>query len=57
MYTIVFSKEDKELLISKGGVFLGEQNLDKTVYIFKKTKDINFEELKIKSIDTNDIVF
>lgn len=57
MYTIVFSKEDKELLVSKGGIFLGEQNLDKTVYIFKKTKDINFEELKIKSIDTNDIVF
>lgn len=57
MYTVVFSKEDKDLLVSKGGIFLGEQSLGKTVYIFKKTKDMNFEELKIKSMETNDIVF
>ncbi|MEO2601053.1 hypothetical protein [Clostridium butyricum] len=57
MYTIVFSKEDRDLLISKGEIYLGEQNLGQTGYIFKKIKNINFEKLNIKQIETNDMVF
>ena len=57
MYTIVFSKEDRDLLISKGEIYLGEQNLGQTGYIFKKIKNINFEKLNIKQIENNDMVF
>lgn len=57
MYTIVFSKEDRDLLISKREIYLGEQNLGQTGYIFKKIKNINFEKLNIKQIETNDMVF
>lgn len=57
MYIVVFSKEDRDLLMSMGGVYIGEQNLKEKVYIIKKTKDVNFENLDIKYIETNDLVF
>lgn len=61
MFTIVFSKEDKDNLISNGGIFIKEQLIgDKVTYVFQNInniKDVNFETNKIKYINTNDMLF
>ena len=58
MYTIVFSKEDKDKLIQNGGTFLGEQKIgDNVTYLFKNSKNINFDKLNITYEKTNDVLF
>lgn len=58
MYTIVFSKEDKNKLIQNGGKYLGEQQMGNNIaYLFKDSKNINFDKLNINYEKTNDVLF
>ena len=57
MFTMVFSNEDKQKLLSSGATFVGEQKLGQdTVYLFSGKININFEENKIKYAKTNDLI-
>jgi len=57
MFTMVFSNEDKQKLITNGAKFVCEQKMGKdTVYLFSGNININFEENKIKYTKTNDII-
>ena len=58
MYTIVFSKEDKNKLIQNGDKYLGEQQMGNNIaYLFKDSKNINFDKLNINYEKTNDVLF
>lgn len=57
MFTMVFSNEDKQKLLSSGATFVGEQKLGHdTVYLFSGKININFEENKIKYAKTNNLI-
>lgn len=57
MFTMVFSKEDKQKLISTGANYVCEQTFgNDIVYLFSGNININFEENKIKYTKTNDII-
>lgn len=53
MFYLVFSKDDKDKMLSKGAVFLKEEN---GAFLFK-VNCANFESKDVKCIKTNDLSF
>lgn len=53
MFYLVFSKEDKDKMLSKGAVFLKEES---GAFLFK-VNNINFESKDIKCVKTSDLSF
>lgn len=53
MFYLVFSKEDKEKMISNGAIFIKEEN---GAFLFR-VNSFNFETHDIKYVRTNDLNF